>query len=227
VDYGRPGRGDRLAAEYVLGTLRGAARRRFERLLAVHPSLRRAVVAWQERLAPMSDVVEPVVPPPHVWAAIERRLFGQPAAPGLWHRIGLWRLTTSLATAAVVVLAVLVSRVPEPKAPLLVVLASQDVLTTPVKAAFVASISGDGAVLVLEPLERPELNAAQALELWAVPAKGVPRSLGLVRAAGSTTVRRNALLDDTAALAVSLEPPRGSPTGQPTGPIVSVGKIRL
>ena len=40
MDYGRRELADRLAAEYVLGTLRGPARRRFDSLLAAHPALR-------------------------------------------------------------------------------------------------------------------------------------------------------------------------------------------
>ena len=43
MDYSRPELADRLAAEYVAGTLRGAARRRFEALLPAHPQLRAAV----------------------------------------------------------------------------------------------------------------------------------------------------------------------------------------
>jgi len=38
---------------------------------------------------------------------------------------------------------------------------------------------------------------------------------------------RTQLLRDTAAFAVSMEPPGGSPTGVPTGPILSVGKLQL
>jgi anti-sigma-K factor RskA len=37
---------------------------------------------------------------------------------------------------------------------------------------------------------------------------------------------RTQLLRDTAAFAVSLEPAGGSPTGAPTGPIVSLGKLQ-
>ena len=33
------------------------------------------------------------------------------------------------------------------------------------------------------------------------------------------------MLQAGAMLAVSLEPPGGSPTGQPTGPVVSTGKL--
>ena len=41
---------DRLAAEYVLGTLRGRARRRFERWF-VSPQVGSLVKAWEARLA--------------------------------------------------------------------------------------------------------------------------------------------------------------------------------
>ncbi len=90
-----------------------------------------------------------------------------------------------------------------------------------------ASVSGDGRSLVLQPLNAGQTVALnQALELWAVPAQGAPRSLGLVSAQQATTVLRASLLKDTAAFAVSVEPPGGSPSGAPTGPIVSVGRLR-
>ena len=93
--------------------------------------------------------------------------------------------------------------------------------------SFVASVSGDGRSLVLQPLNAGQTVALnQALELWAVPAQGAPRSLGLVSAQQATTVLRASLLKDTAAFAVSVEPPGGSPSGAPTGPIVSVGRLR-
>jgi anti-sigma-K factor RskA len=63
--------------------------------------------------------------------------------------------------------------------------------------------------------------------LWAVPGKGAPRSLGLISASGASVVRKNKLPVGTAALAVSLEPPGGSTTGAPTGPVLYVGKLAL
>jgi anti-sigma-K factor RskA len=60
-----------------------------------------------------------------------------------------------------------------------------------------------------------------------VPPQGAPRSLGLVSGEQATTVQRGLLLRDTAAFAVSLEPSGGSPTGAPTGPILSIGKLQL
>ena len=47
MDYARPALADALAAQYVAGTLRGPARRRFEALLPSHPALQAAVRQWQ------------------------------------------------------------------------------------------------------------------------------------------------------------------------------------
>ena len=93
------------------------------------------------------------------------------------------------------------------------------------KARFVASVSADGRGLVLKPLDALPIDADRALELWAVPPQGAPRSLGLVAKDASTRVIRVELLKNTAAFAVSVEPSGGSPTGAPTGPIISVGKL--
>ncbi len=54
------GNEDMLAAEYVLGVLDADARRRAELLLREHPGFARAVAAWQERLGPLADTIEPV-----------------------------------------------------------------------------------------------------------------------------------------------------------------------
>ncbi len=252
MDYGRPALTDRLAAEYVLGTLRGPARRRMDTLLPAHPALRQAVSQWQQRLAPLSSSVQPVAPSPAVWRAIEQRLFMPAAADRTphtpshtpsytptptrwWQALALWRGLATVASVAAVALLVQVTREPAAQAPLVVVLAATPEAALALNASaaasgvasFVASISADGRALVLQPTQATALVAGRALELWAVPAQGAPRSLGLVRADGSTTVLRAQLLRDTAAFAVSVEPTGGSPTGAPTGPIVSVGKLQI
>jgi anti-sigma-K factor RskA len=229
MDYSRRDRADRLAAEYVLGTLRGPARRRLESLLSAHPVLRDAVAQWQTRLAPLSQSVAPVTPSDRVWRDIEARLFAERAVavrPGLWQRLSLWRTLTGLATAATVAMFMVASRVPAPQAPIVVVLGSNPEAVQALNASFVASVSADGRVLVLRPINELAPPAGRSLELWAVPAQGAPRSLGLVQARGATTVLRAQLLHDTAAFAVSIEPVGGSTTGAPTGPIVSLGKLQ-
>lgn len=233
MDYGRPELADRLAAEYVLGTLRGPARRRFQALLTAHPALRSAVRRWEEQLAPLAGSVAPVAPSDTVWTGIEARLFpataaaAAPAAPaGWWNALGLWRGFSALATTAAVALLVVATQVPPPQAPIVVVLATNPGAAVATNASFVASLSADGRALVLKPLNAPTLTAAQALELWSVPAQGGPRSLGLVRADQATTLLLKAgVKEGTAAFAVSIEPAGGSPTGAPTGPIVSLGQI--
>jgi anti-sigma-K factor RskA len=226
MDYGRRDRADRLASEYVLGTLRGPARRRFESLLGGHPALRDAVAQWQARLAPLAASVEPVEPSPQVWRRIEAALFPAEAAPPWWRRLGVWRALSGVASAALVALLVVGVPPPPATAPIVVVLAANPQVDRAVQARFVASLSADGRALVLRPIDAPPLTAQQALELWAVPPSGAPRSLGLVNADGATTLLRAELLRDTAAFAVSVEPAGGSPTGAPTGPIVSLGRLQ-
>jgi anti-sigma-K factor RskA len=233
MDYSRPELADRLAADYVTGTLRGPARRRFEALLPAHANLRAAVQAWHEQLMPLTASIPPVQPPPQVWQRIEARISrGRPATkapePRWWAQLAFWRGLSAFATVAAVSLGLLLA-VPEPsRPPVIVVLnAAGAADAAAVPASFIASISGDGRALVTRPLLNVSVESNRALELWAVPPSGAPRSLGLISAAGATVVRRGKLLDSTAALAVSLEPTGGSPTGAPTGPILFVGKLTL
>ena len=239
MDYARHDLADTLAAGYVTGTLRGAARRRFETLLPGHPALRAAVTDWQARLMPLTAVVLPVSAPPQVWSAIERRLWptaaSTPAAAAAapwWRGLGFWRAASGLTTVAAVGLSVLLFN-PAPQAPPVVVVLQGTEAGGPALTSFVASVSADGRALVARPVQPVALAADRVLELWAVPPQGAPRSLGLVSAAGVTVIRREklplALLDErnTAALAVSVEPPGGSPTGTPTGPVVFAGKLQL
>ena len=238
MDFARPSLADALAAQYVAGTLRGGARRRFEALLPGHPLLRAAVDDWRARLMPLTAVVMPEAPPAGTWARIEQRLWPQAAAaapadnPSWWRGLAFWRGASGLATVAAVGLAVLLAN-PGPQAPPVVVVLQGTEAGGPALGSIVASVSGDGRSLVAQPLQTVAMPAGRTLELWAVPPQGAPRSLGLISAQGATVIRREklplALLDarNTAALAVSVEPAGGSPTGAPTGPVVFAGKLQL
>jgi anti-sigma-K factor RskA len=240
MDYGNRDLADALAAQYVAGTLRGPARRRFETLLAAHPALRQAVTAWRARLMPLTGAVEPQMPPASAWAGIERRLWpdaapaaaAAPIALPWWRALSFWRAASGIATVAAIGLGVLLAT-PEPQAPPVVVVLQAAEGAPAGASTFVASFSADGRSLVTRPVQPVNLQVDRALELWAVPPQGAPRSLGLISASGLTVIRRDrlpqALLDqrNTAALAVSIEPPGGSPTGAPTGPVVFAGKLQL
>ena len=231
MDYGRPQRADALAAQYVAGTLRGAARRRFETLLPSHPALQSAVAQWQDRLIPLTGALQPQQPSAAVWRAIEQRLWPTAAVQPWWQRLGLWRALSAATMAAVVGLTVLVITPPPAQAPVVVVLQGTGA-DTAVGGTIVASLSGDGRAMVTRTLTPVSLTTDRVLELWSVPPQGNPRSLGLITANGATVLDRSKLpatllKGGTAALAVSVEPPGGSPTGVPTGPVVFAGKLQL
>ena len=65
---------DRLASEYVLGTLRGPARRRFERWRATTPEVEERCRYWEEHLMHLAKGLKSVRPPAHIWPAICQRL---------------------------------------------------------------------------------------------------------------------------------------------------------
>lgn len=232
MDYGLPQRADRLAAEYVIGSLRGPARRRFETLLPAHPVLRAAVRTWEQRLVPLAAAVAPQTPSPGVWTRIEARIGGSATAVAAgaalpwWRQLGVWRAASALAGGAALGLALLLGS-PGPAQPPLVIVLSSTVPDGSVSASFVAGISADGRSLVTRPIQNVSLQPDRSFELWSVPGTGKPRSLGLISASGTTVVQRKRLLEGAAALAVSLEPAGGSPTGLPTGPVVFVGKLTL
>ena len=231
MDYGKPSLADALAAQYVAGTLRGRARSRFETLLPSHPALQAAVRQWQARLLPLTGALPEQAPPARVWRRIEQALWPTPAPQPWWQRLSLWRAVSGSALAAVVGLAVLVASPPPAQPPVLVVLESTGAAVVGA-GSIVASFSGDGRALVTRTLLPVSLSSDRVLELWSVPPAGNPRSLGLISANGATVLKRDRLpatllKGGTAALAVSVEPPGGSPTGVPTGPVVFAGKLQL
>jgi anti-sigma-K factor RskA len=237
MDYSKPDRAEALAAQYVAGTMRGGARRRFENLLAAHPALRGAVNDWQDRLMPLTTALPPVQPAPKVWQAIQRRLWpaAAPAAkPSLWQTLNLWRTLSAVATVAVVALGVRVATPPPAEAPIVVVLQGTPAAPGAVGAAggVVASFSADGSALVARPLTPVSLQTDRVLELWWARETGAPKSLGLIKADGTTVLRKGQLPGGLRGsgidhMAVSVEPPGGSPTGAPTGPVVFYGKLQL
>jgi len=212
---------DRLAAEYVLGTLNGGARRRFDALLPAHPALREAVAGWEKRLLPMALKAEPVQPPARVWSAIEDKLGWTPPARSSSLRLRFWQAFATLATVAAVVLGTSLRPVPT-GAPMIVVLHA-----TQGSETLVAGLSPDRRQLSIQPLQKVALTPDRSLELWALKKDGPPASLGLIAADKLTAVNQRALPRDTKGLAVSLEPLGGSPTGAPTGPVLFVGDLTL
>ncbi len=212
---------DRLAAEYVLGTLTGGARRRFDALLPAHPVLREAVAGWERRLLPMALKADAVPPAPRVWSAIESTLgWAAQPRPSPW-RLRFWQAFATFATVAAVVLGTSTHNAPA-EAPMIVVLHA-----TQGTEALVAGLSPDRQQLSIQPLQKVALTPQQSLELWALPRNGAPASLGVISSDKLTALSKRTLPRDTKGLAVTVEPLGGSPHGVPTGPIVFVGDLTL
>ncbi len=208
---------DVLAAEYVLGSLEGEERAAAERLLATDPAFARSVAGWQQRLTPLAAYVAPVVPPADLWGRIDADI--GPAAGAnvlpLRRRVRFWQASTGVALAIAASLAAfIVLHQPEP--PRVAVLSPLSG-GTPV---LMATVERDGG-LVVRPTAAINVPSDKDLELWALPqGETRPRSLGVLPASGR---RLTAQLAPNTQLLVSLEPKGGSPTGQPTGPVLYGG----
>ena len=214
---------DRLAAEYVLGTLRGRARRRFERWL-VSPQVGDIVKGWEARLAGLEPRLEAVTPPSTVWRGIENRLALRRKPVTRW-----------LAVAASLLLFAVIGFYalrPPPAAPLA---ATQKALIQENSQTIYWSVEllGDNQELAVQVQGTHALEPGKALELWVLPAPGAndgqPVSLGLLPTRGAErrvlTAAQRAALAGAKQLAVSLEPAGGSPTGLPTGPVLHVAAL--
>ena len=223
----------KLAAEYVLGTLRGGARRRFEGWMHNDADLRNITAQWQQRLAPMAEFAGDVVPPRSVWSGIERRLNLKAAqASGLkyWlnENLAFWRSLGVVSTGLAAMLLVLVLSKTGVESPNINYVAT----LTDEKAqnALVVTADSSNRALDVRVITSAQVAADKSLHLWAVPKAGKPRSLGVLAGnRGRFALNDNAISDDVAVLAITLEPKGGSPDPNgPTGPILYKGNwVRL
>jgi anti-sigma-K factor RskA len=219
---------DRLAAEYNLGTLRGSARRRFERLCVVSVAARNAVYRWEDRWSALSRRLPPVEPSPQVWGAISRRLFGADVATGAAPRARrrrAWQLATAAGLVAVALIVGLIVRQAAPPPPQTLALLGTDSAHPLWRLERRLPLTA----LTIEVVGTVPETAGKSYELWALPRGGAPVSLGLLPAAGSAertlSERQRTALLAADKVAVSVEPAGGSPTGGPTGPIVIVTNL--
>jgi anti-sigma-K factor RskA len=220
---------DRLAAEYVLGTLRFRARRRFERWL-LSPQVGALVKAWEERLAGLEPPLKAIAPPAAVWQGIESRLE--------LRRLGRSQVSRYMAIAASLLFVALMGVFalhrfdggPVVQAPQLAVTQKAFIEADPQTIYWRVELLGKNEELSMHVHVVHDLPAGKALELWALTASGAPVSLGLLPATGDhhrvLNAAQRAALDGAKQVAVSLEPVGGSPTGLPTGPVLHVAPLQ-
>jgi anti-sigma-K factor RskA len=215
---------DRLAAEYVLGTLRYRARRRFERWL-LSPQVGAIVKAWEDRLAGLEPQLAPVTPPATVWHGIEdklelRKMQRRPAAR--------W-LAIAASLAFFVMAGILLTYRQPPDVPQLARTQESLLQADPQTIYWRVEVLGDHQELRLHAQNVYDLPVGKAHELWALPEGGAPVSLGLLPKTGEQrrvlTPAQQTALAGAKQIAVSLEPEGGSPTGAPTGPVLLVAPL--
>ncbi|MFW0758879.1 anti-sigma factor domain-containing protein [Pseudomonas sp. H11T01] len=221
MNYQTPRLRRALAADYAIGLMPAAARRRFEQLLLEDAALRGELAQWQESLTSLNEplVEEPV--PDRVWQAITARIEPQqlhvPEKRSFWNWLRVTAAVCSLVVA--VALGILYNRDDARYSATLLSATEQPALR----------IKAHDDYLQVEPLTLAALEPGRSLELWAIGPDGKPISLGVLPAGGKGRINLNeeqqALLDTPIALAVSLEPQGGSPTGQPTGPVLYQGQL--
>lgn len=101
MNYRNPELRDRLASEYVIGTLHGLARQRFESLMRGDQELAERVQTWQERLQPLADALPPMAPSEQLLWKIEQRLGFEPSSPATARPAAESNAATQPAAAAV------------------------------------------------------------------------------------------------------------------------------
>jgi anti-sigma-K factor RskA len=218
---------DALCGEYLIGTLRGGARRRFERALRDEPLVAQRLGHWQRVFAVRYANRIAVTPDARTWRRLEQTLNLARYRRPWYRRVVLWQGWAIAATAALVLSVALQMLRPTETIELFAVaqLAAKGEATT-----VTALLSKDGRMLELKSARAITAGPQQSYELWLLPAEGTsPISLavlGTLDARFAVPAAQVGRLRQGARLAVSVEPAGGSPTGAPTGPVILVGEIK-
>ena len=235
MNYLLPERLERLAREYALGTLAGAARRRFERLLRQTPAAMRAVGAWQERLGGLAGAVPPMQPGESVWRGLEERLFASAAPRGplswLWGVLSVRALGGVLA--GVLLCAVLLRLQPgliglEPQLDALPQSYVGLLTDSAGRPTVLASSKRHGRLMTVKLLQPVAIPAGSVAQLWALPRDGSAAfPVGVVPGSGTGTVAladtSEKLFFNVSRLAVSIEAAPAKAGDKPSGDFVLSG----
>jgi anti-sigma-K factor RskA len=210
---------DPLAAEYVLGTLRGPARRRFEKWRASTPLVQERCRFWEENLMYLAKGLRPIRPPDRVWREIRTRLNMSP------RRGRGWAIAASVVLVAGLSVLLYLRSIEPGK------LSEVATISTPAGAqVWEVDVYTATGRLIVRAGKLPTRPTNRDFELWALPTGGAPVSLGVLPTTGKavralTAAQRQALANATQ-VAVTVEQIGGSPTGQPTSTPIYVAPLR-
>lgn len=219
---------DALAAEYVLGVLPEDERPAVTERIAKDRDFARLVDAWEARLGGLSENYAEATPAAHVKAALDRRLFDDTAQsqPAFWQNLTVWRTIAGALAAILLLIAIPVFRSAfVPETPQLVALLSAE--GSPV--SYLAVYEPKTASVALSRVGSAQ-QGDRDFELWVINKDKAPVSMGIIPPGETIKVSLSDALRQQiqagANLAISDEPKGGSPTGQPTGPVLAVGELK-
>jgi anti-sigma-K factor RskA len=219
-----------LAAEFMLGLLEGDALDEARRLMEVDPEFGRDVERWGQHFEHLFARWPEAVPPP----SLERRVLAA-AGLGAANDATPWKWATGVAgsiAAALAVLLFLPEQRPAPVTP-----AAPVAPAAPAMAVAFTVTDGNRTMPAVMDMTRHQVRMPRGLEvpegrvaqLWLIEGEAAPQPIGLFEPNANgmvATMQLNRDLPAGATLAISIEPPGGSPTGLPTGPVVATGELK-
>ena len=222
-----------LAGELALGVLDPEAHASARARLATDARFADDYERWSLRLAPLALTATEVAPSKDLWPQIRARLSANEDRPARENDALTWRAAAAgfAAVCFGLVLTLSVQRFGPHRetsaSPKIALLQSSD--------GTAAAVARVDAVRHRVRLTRGALRApkGRALELWVIVGKRAPVPVGVFGAALDSasdpefTLPANHLssIATPVVLAVSIEPPGGSPTNSPTGPIIATGRL--
>lgn len=228
------------AAELALGLLEGEERAAALRRVLADPAFATEVERWRLFMAQLFDLWPEAAPPEGLIDRIDLSLGGP--VPMRARRMP-WPLLAIVSSAIAAVLLVVVALRPDaPQPPIAPPSPSPVATASPVAAPsplLVAALGADKVsfAAVYDPRTArlrvagaPTVPHDHVPELWVIGRDGVPHALTLLAPTDTELVlaREDAdRLIEGATLAVSVEPPGGSTTGLPTGPVIATGALAM
>lgn len=223
-----------LADEYVLGLLNPDEVLQVEAEIIRNDELRQDVARSRERFLALDTSVTPMRVDERVWETVQNQLSDSPAPaitpaksandnkPG----VNGWRYAALSASAASILLAIglgwSLTRTVEP-----VVIAVLLDDTGGVQA-IVEDFGNENARVRL--LNNVEIPSGKTIQVWTLPSQEMgPVSMGLLEGVHSADLKAPdlPLPREEQLYELTLEPAGGSPTGRPTGPILSKGYAKI
>lgn len=223
-----------LAAELALGVLESAELDRARALQRDDQAFAAAVDLWHEHFAALFAQIPDAAPPPSLARRV-RAAAGLGAANS--NDVVRWKWATSLAASIAAGLAILLL-VPAPQqlappGPAAVRPAQPGAAMTVAFAVNEGAQTLPAVVDVSSKLLRLpsglDVPAGRVAQLWLLEGEAAPKPIGLFEPTANglaATVTLERAIPAGSVLAISIEPPGGSPTGLPTGPVVATGELK-